>query len=308
MERRSASRNEDPTMLRFAPPALILPLLLIPTGRADDKAYADELKKAGHSVKLDKAGNLIGLTLNKSEILTDADYQKLGELTHITQLTFYGNCKMTDANAEHIGKLITLEELAANGTALSDDAFKQLGKLKNLRKLIFWHLGWQKVPITGSGFAELASCPKLETFGFPGSTIGDDGLKALARVPQLKELVFYHTRVTDAGLAHLKELPHLRKVTAGPQFSMRLGDAGLKTLAAIPTLEEIIYGETILTYDGSLKHLKDQKGLKDLKLLLTEISEADLKKLRDDLPGVKLQHSPPDPKMLAQMRRTLEKK
>ena len=283
-------------------------LLLAPAVRADDRTYADELKAAGHSVRLDKSGNLVALTLNKSELLTDAAYERLGRLARITHLTFYGTCKMTDANAEHVGRLTTLEELAINGTALSDDGFKHLGKLVNLRKLTFWHLGWQKVAITGKGFAELSNCPKLESFGFAGSTVGDEGLKALKRVKQLKQLVCYHTRVTDAGLAYLKELPELQLVNVGPQFSMRLGDAGLAILATVPTLESITFDETILTRDGSLMHLKNLKGLKELKLNKTEISTADLEWLKADLPGVKIEHAAPEPKELEQMRKTLEKK
>jgi hypothetical protein len=288
--------------------ACLTALVLIGSVRADDQTYARELKEAGHSVKLDRDGHLVGLTLNKSENLTDADYQRLGTLMHLKQLTFYGNCKMTDANAEHIGKLATLEELAINGTALSDDGFKHLGKLAQLRKLIFWHLGWQKVPITGSGFAELASCPKLETFGFAGSTIGDDGLKALARVKQLKHLELYHTRVTDAGLAHLKALADLRSINVGPQFSMRLGDAGLATLATIPTLEKITYGETILTFDGSLKNLKDLKQLKALVLTHTDVLDTDLQKLKTLLPEVKIEQTPPEAKLLEQMRQAAAKR
>ena len=283
-------------------------LLLTTTVRADDRAYADELKAAGHAVRLDPSGNLVGLTLNKSENLTDADYERIGRLTRIAQLTFYGTCKMTDANAAHVGKLATLEELAINGTALSDEGFTHLGKLVNLRKLTFWHLGWQKVAITGKGFAELGNCPKLESFGFAGSTVGDEGLKALTRVKQLKRLVCYHTRVTDAGLACLKELPELREVNVGPQFSMRLGDAGLAVLAAIPTLESITYEETILTRDGSLKHLKNLQGLRELKLNKTEISTADLESLKADLPKVKIEHTPPEAKALEQMRKALDKK
>src|SRR5437879_3569209 len=83
---------------------------------ADDQAYARDLKAAGHAVKLDKDGALVGLTFTKSENLTDADYEKLGTLKNLKQLTFYGNCKMTDAQAEHVGKLASLEELAINGT------------------------------------------------------------------------------------------------------------------------------------------------------------------------------------------------
>jgi hypothetical protein len=287
-------------VVRFA--AVVLLIAAVPV-RADNRAYADEMKRAGHSVKLDKDGTLVGLTLNKSETLTADDYRRIGTLTGLKQLTVYGTCKMTDADAEHLGRLVTLEELAVNGTAFSDAAFAHLGKLTNLRKLTFWHLGWQKVEITGKGFAELARCPRLEAFGFAGSTVGDDGLKALAGVKSLRRVVCYHTRITDAGLAHLKELPDLREVHAGPQFSMRLGDAGLTTLCRIPTLERIEYGETILTHDGSLKQLRSLKALKALKLDKVEVSAADLERLRAELPGVMIEHTPPEPKMLEQMRK-----
>ena len=69
----------------------------------------------------------------------------------------------------------------------------------------------------------------LKRLNFGGSTVGDEGLKALGAVKTLKTLEFGHTRVTDAGLANLNVLPLLTAVTAGPQFSMRVGDAGLAT-------------------------------------------------------------------------------
>jgi hypothetical protein len=258
-------------------------------------------------VKLEKDGRLTGITFAKSEMLTDDDYKRLGALENLKQLTFYGTCKMTDAQAEQIGRLTAIEQMAINGTALSDAAFEQLARLKNLRRLTFWHLGWQKVEITGKGFAALAACPNLEAFGFAGSVIGDEGLQALAAVKSLKELTAYHTRITDVGLEHLKALPNLTTVNVGPQFSMRLGDAGLQTLASIPTLESITYGETILTYEGSLKNLKGLKALKKLTFDKSEIGEADLAKLKADLQNVAITHAPPDEKMLEQMRKNQAK-
>ena len=275
--------------------------------RADDRDYADALKKAGNNIKLEKDGRLTAITFSKSEMLSDDDYKQLGTLNDLKQLTFYGNCKMIDPQAEHIGRLTTIEQMAINGTALSDAGFEHFGKLKNLKRLTFWHLGWQKVEISGKGFAALAGCPNLEAFGFAGSTIGDEGLKALTVVKSLKEVTAYHTRITDAGLELLKALPNLITVNVDPQFSMRLSDTGLATLAAIPTLEAIAYNETILTYDGSLKHLKNLKGLKKLTFEKVEIGNADLAKLKADLPNVAIVHEPPDTKMLEQMRKIQER-
>lgn len=292
-------------MTRFAAAAVLL--LCTVEARADDTAYADALKAAGHSVKLDKGGTLTAITFAKSETLTETDYEKLGKLTGITKLTFYGDCKMTDAQAAHVGKLATLEELAINGTALSDAGLKEFAKLTNVRALTIWHLGWQNKSLTGTGFAALAACPKLERLNFSGSTVGDDALKAVAEVKTLTEVVCYHTRVTDAGLKYLKELPKLRVVNVGPQFSMRLGDAGLATLCEVPTIERVTYDETVLTYAGSLKNLKSLKALKELTLNKVEASAGDLEKLAADLPGVTVKHTPPDDKAREQMRKILDK-
>lgn len=291
-------------MPRFAIFAALL--FCAAVSRADDKTYADELKAAGNNVKLEKDGTLSAITFAKSEKLTDADFEKLDSLKKLTKLTFYGNCTMTDAQAAHVGKLSTLQELAINGTALSDDGFKEFAKLKNLKSLTIWHLGWQNKALTGTGFAALAECPKLERFNFAGSTVGDDGLKAITKVKTLTEVVCYHSRITDAGLKHLKELPKLKAINVGPQFSMRLGDTGLTTLCEIPTLERITYDETILTA-ASLQHLKSLKGLKELTLNKTDVSAADLEKLKTDLSGVTIKQSPPDEKMLNQMRKILKK-
>jgi hypothetical protein len=278
---------------------LVALILLAAPLRADDRAYAEELKAAGHSVKVEKDGTLSAITFAKSEKLTDADYEKLGTLTGLKKLTFYGDCTMTD---------VTLEELAANGTALSDDGFKEFARLPNLRSLTIWHLGWKQKSLTGAGFAHLAACPKLERFNFSGSTVGNDGLTALTKVKTLTEVVCYHTRITDDGLKALKELPKLAAVNVGAQFSLRLGDAGLATLCDIPTLERVTYGETVLTYPGSLGRLKQLKGLKELTLDKTDVPAADVEKLRADLPGVTVTHTPPDAKMLDQMRKISERK
>ncbi|HEY1188122.1 MAG TPA: hypothetical protein VGE74_10720 [Gemmata sp.] len=293
-------------MTRFAAPVVLV--LLAAGARADDRAFADALKAAGNSVKLEKNGTLSAVTFAKSETLLDADYEKLGALKGLTKLTFYGNCKMTDAQAAHVGKLATIEELAINGTALSDDGFKSFANLKNLKALTIWHLGWQNKALTGTGFAALAGCPRLERFNFSGSTVGDDGLKAVAEVKTLTEVVCYHTRITDEGLKHLKKLPKLTSINVGPQFSMRLGDAGLVTLCEIPTLERVTYDETALTYTGSLKHLKALTGLKELTLNKVEVSAGDLEKLKADLPGATIKHAPPEDKFREQMQKIRDKK
>ena len=82
----------------------------------------------------------------------------------------------------------------------------------------------------------------------------------------------------------------------------------MRRLASVPTLETITYNETILTYEGSLRLLKELKRLKAVKLEKVEVSVSDMAKLKADLPGVAIDHTPPPPDKLEQMRKILAKK
>ncbi|WP_020476342.1 leucine-rich repeat domain-containing protein [Zavarzinella formosa] len=288
------------------PAALLCLSAFIAPACADETADAEALKKAGNNVRVDK-GTITEITFKDSEPLTDADFQKVGSYAGLKSLTFYGKCLMTDAQAGELSKLSKLEKLAANGSKLTEDGFKELGKLKALKSLTFWHLGWHGVKLTGTGFAHLAGCESLREFNFSGSTIGREGLEALTKVPQLEKITFYHTRVSDADMELLKKFPHLKSVHVGPQFSMRLGDAGLKTIAGLSTVEELIYNETILTWDGSLQAVAAMPKLSKLTLEEVEVSESDLKQLRAALPKTTITVKPPKPEQLAQMKRAVKK-
>ena len=107
-----------------------------------------------------------------------------------------------------------------------------------------WKAGWASkedkagaVEFTGVGLANLAAYPELESLNIAGSTTTDDGLAAVGKLEHLTSLTMYHTWTTDAGLAHLTALKGLKTLSVGPQFSMRIGDAGLARVAELPTLE-----------------------------------------------------------------------
>lgn len=285
---------------------MLLCLLGVNLGRADQKEAGAKLRMAGHSVRIDQ-GVVTEITFRDSEKLTDADYQNLAQFSDLKSLTFYGKCMMTDKQASLISGLAKLEKLAANGSTLTEDGFKHLGQLTSLKSLTFWHLGWHGVKLTGTGFSHLATCKSLREFNFSGSTIGREGLEALTKVPQLEKITFYHTRVDDQDMELLKKFPNLKSIHVGPQFSMRLGDAGLKTIATIPTLEEVIYNETMLTA-VSLKAVATMPKLTKLTLDEVDIAESDLKELQTALPKTTITVKPPKPDQLAQMKRAAAKK
>jgi hypothetical protein len=294
---------------RSIPSVFVLALLLPSAALANDAATAALFKDRGDSVRLDQDGNITGLTVRGSEKLTDDDYRRIADLKKLRQLTFYGTCLMTDDQAATLSTLPALEELAANATRLTDDGFQHIAKLAALRKLTIWHLGWQNdKKTTGAGFAALAALPRLESFNFSGSTVTDDGLAAVAMVTQLRELTMYHCWFSDAGLAHIKAMTNLRSVTVGPQFSMRITDAGVKTLAQLPNLESLDVKETMLTWDGSLAALAASGKLKTIRFEKVAIRDGDLAKLKAALPQAKIELTPPTEKDLEQMRKALERR
>jgi len=292
------------------PIAISMVLLCAALARADDKPAADALRALGADVRLDKAGAVVAVTVRESEKLADEHFKLIAGLAGLKNLTFYGKSLMTDEQAAVLAKLPALETLAANGTKLTDKGFAGLAGLKTLKKLTLWHLGWSAPgkQTDGSGFGDLASLPALESFNFAGSTVTDAGLEAVSKATQLRELTFYHCRATDAGLAHLKKMPHLKSVYIGPQFSMRMGDAGVVHLAECAALESLTVNETTLTYAGSLKLLKNLKNLKTLKLEKTAVSDADMAALKADLPGVAITWTKPEPADVERMKRAMERK
>src|SRR5204862_3351285 len=135
--------------------------------------------------------------------------------------------------------------------------------------------------------------PKLETFGCGGSSFNDEGMAACAALPRLRELRIWHTMATDAGVAKLATMTTLKVVHLGPQFTPRITDAAVASLASIQSLETVSVMETRLSWEKSLGRLKDLPALKLLELHQDEVSEEDLARLKSELPGVKVDWTPP---------------
>ena len=121
----------------------------------------------------------------------------------------------------------------------------------------------------------------------------DQGMAAIAELTQLKELRTWHTYQTQAGNEALLKLTGLRSLMLGQRLRkwngqpnpLSLDDTTLATLARMKSLETLSLDEVRLTHAG-LVQLKALPNLKKLILQRTDISEADLAKLRTDLPGV----------------------
>src|SRR5579862_914748 len=276
---------------------------------ASDKEIADKLTKEVIKVKLDN-GVAMSVLFSDIEMVnftpTLAQFKLVGQFKQLKSFTVYNSCGATDENFGFIDGLENLETAAINGLKISDEGFKHFANLKNLKKLTLWHVFNNK--FNGSGSAHLADLPKLDFYACDGSTFNDEGLKACSKLRQLSTLHFHHTMATDAGVAYLRGMENLKSLMLSAQYSMRLGDAALESTAEIPNLEALEFNETTLTYDGGLKHLKKLRNLKDLILKDDDISEADLAKLREDLPKVNFAFTRAKAEDVAKMKGELAKR
>src|SRR5262249_45529994 len=187
----------------------------------------------------------------------------------------------------------------------TDDGMKALAGLKSLRKCVFFHV-LMKEKFSGAGVAHLAALPKLELFACGGSSFNDEGMAACATLPQLRELRIWHTMATDAGGAKLSSMKSLKILHVGPQFTPRITDPSVVSLSAMKSLETVSVMETRLSWEKSLSKMKELPSLKLLELHFDEIPEADLARLKSELPGVKIDYKPPTDEQKDWLRRNYE--
>jgi hypothetical protein len=194
-----------------------------------------------------------------------------------------------DAAAARFVKL-GLEGLSFNGAAVTDAGLAVFKDAK-LTKLGIAHA----LDFKGTGATALQGHPTLKEISIGGTAFGDVGMPAVASIKGLVRLQLNHDRVTDAGLAALANHPTLEWLMFSPNMSTGITDASLATVATLKALTDLTINDTVLTYDGGLKLLKGLPNLQHLTFGKVGISEADLAKLKADLPKVEIKFTPADP-------------
>lgn len=266
---------------------------------ADDAKTAALLRGLGGQVT-EAGGVVTKISFRDCAKLGDAEFAAIGQLKALKSLTLYGSCKgLTDTTLAHFAGLTALEELGTDGIQVTDAGLKHLGALPNLRSASFFHIAFPDRGFTGAGFAAFKSLPKLERLTVAGTPFNDQGMAAVAELTQLKEFRTWHTYQTQAGNEHLPKLTGLRSLMLGQRLrhyggkpnGLSIDDSTLATLAKLKSLESLSLDEVRLTHAG-LVQLKALPNLKKLTLQRADIPEADIAKLRADLPQVTIEWKP----------------
>lgn len=191
-----------------------------------------------------------------------------------------------DGALDRLSKL-PLTSLSLQHPSVTDAGAAALGRMKELKTLTLVHAS----KLTGKAAAALAGHPSLE------SVSSDEGFAAggtahLASCPKLKTLRLYHGFVTDETVTPLAKNATIETLNLSPLLTAGVSDAALASLATMTGLKDVTISHTVLTYAGGLNRLKELTNLTKLTLTEVGVSDADLAKLRADLPNVKVVHTP----------------
>jgi hypothetical protein len=180
--------------------------------------------------------------------ISDAAMKRLSLLHHVTHLEIAGSKALTDEGAMHLAGMPQLRDLDWGGwtSPITDRGLEALRHFTELRRFeMCWTQG-----VSDKGFANLASCDRLEKVNLLGTPAGDGAIQALGGKRNLRQ--FSTGRgVTDAGLWFLHQFPifktwhggeielELMSAEAGPNRLLIDGpftDAGLASLVGLDGL------------------------------------------------------------------------
>jgi len=268
--------------------AVLLGLLV---GAADDAEVVKQLREKGVKVTESK-GVATSAEVGDCSKWTDDDFKLLARLSHLKSLSFGPG--LGDAHLPLLAGLAELDTVQTNLALITDDGVKGFAAFKSLKILKFFH---PSKAFTGTGLAALSEMASLERLTVAGSlAFADDGMAAVGKLTRLKEFRTWHAGQTLEGVKKLKELPNLKNLTLGQRLAYKppttVADDTLEVLAELKSLETLQIEEARLKVESLIK-LKQLPDLKKLALEGIDLPEADLERLRGELPKVDIKWTKP---------------
>ena len=264
------------------------------TRAADEPEIAGRLRELGVEVTV-RDGAVVDARADK---LAKDGYRVVGECTSLRSLSVSGTAEALSAETlPLLAGLVNLESLNTNQSRLADDDYRLFAPLRNLKRLALYHPSIRMPEFTGRGLAHLSALPALEALTYAGTDTGDEALAAVGTLKGLRNFRTWHTGQTQAGMAHLAKLENLVALRLGQRLpgwgspEPSFDGSTIPVIAGMKALEQLELTEARLTA-ADLAPLAGLPRLKRLVILTCDIPPADVEKLRDDLPGVKIEFTP----------------
>ena len=216
----------------------------------------------------------------------------LRHLPSLKYLELHGT--VTGDGFAELGSLSRLEKLDLFVAPTDEFALQRLSELRKLKTLSISlpmngygtrHLAQltelESLRIISSGglfpvnFEFLANMPKLRVFWLQCSIHGDP-LRHLEHMPELTEVRLQANQLTDGDVAHLKNCSRLKHLTLESNSGNFVTDEGLAVVARLPNLQFLNVSNCRSITDVGLRHVKDLKKLRTLRVSGTSISDEGL--------------------------------
>ncbi|MEM6690457.1 MAG: hypothetical protein AAF664_13575 [Planctomycetota bacterium] len=187
-----------------------------------------------HILVLAAHANVQALGISDSDA-NDANFSYIGNLNELLALGIARCEGIGYQTLASIGRLPELIELSLGNVEIDADSLEALCELKQLVSLSL------SGEFQTTDLSSLTAMTLLEDLRLIGLKADDDAMVALANLPALMKVEIDASAVTDAGMASLAQSTSITNLKLfAPQISLN----GLRSLAKIRTLEQVILDET----------------------------------------------------------------
>lgn len=267
---------------------------------------------------LEQLPQLKSLSLRQEGKLTDEALQSIGKLTRLESLALdsyvaterFGRMQFSAEGVRHLGGLTNLRALRLFGhevpadmmhfpnlttvalghPMVGDDVAKKLSEHRSLTAVELTYCG-----ITDQGLGDLASLPNLQQLDLSSQRLTDAALEPFRGHPQLTHLSLRAGGVTDRTLQQIAKIETLRRLdlngSGQPGFSSgrNFTSTGLASLARLPQLRTLWL--TNFDLDGGYGSLAQFKQLRELTMMMCNITVAELESLEAAQPNTRITHT-----------------
>lgn len=164
------------------------------------------------------------------------------DIQSLRYLSFY-RAGAHDVVARDISGMTWVTELNMESCNLTNEACKHIAGMKGLERL-----NLATAPINAEGVRHLAGLPELKVLSLKSALINDEALTQIARMKKLEHLILVGAKITDEGTRELAQLTNLVYIFL--RYTS-IGDKGLMHLADIPTLRDVDVVLTNVTPEGA---------------------------------------------------------
>jgi hypothetical protein len=183
-----------------------------------------------------------------------------------------------------------LQSLSLGLASVDDTCADRIAECRQLQAL---ELVYTK--ITDEGLRKIADLPDLRRLNLDSHVVTDAGIKHLVRLQKLEHVSLRASRLSDEALRHVAGIKTLTRVdlhgsgepgvNAGTCFTI----AGVQRLKALPHLRTLWLTNVEAT--GGFLGLKELTQLRELTLMMANISDEELDALEAALPNTRIYHA-----------------